>query len=407
MPKDDTIVLPKYRAQRLEALRNLKMAESAHAFVRGNTVQFYEWLERSERSLPQGPDIWICGDCHVSNIGPIADAKGHIEVLIRDLDQTVIGNPVHDIIRLGVSLATAARGSDLSGVVTTQMTEQLLLGYELAMSPPPRKSSRRVPMPDTVRLVMKKAFRRRWKDLAKERIEGTAPDIPLSRKYWPITKSERAELAALVQTDDMRHLVTGLIHRDSGDPIEMLDAAYWVKGCSSLGRLRYAVLLRVGEGNDEGSFCLIDVKEALRAAAPRSKERPIPRDNARRVIEGAIHLAPHLGKRMMEARIQGKPVFIRELRPQDLKIDLESLTQTEAMDVARYLGNVVGEAHARQMTKEQCKAWLAELGRNRPKSIDVPSWLWRSVVELVQAHEGGYLDHCRRFASAYAAHAAS
>jgi len=269
------------------------------------------------------------------------------------------------------------------------------------------KAHRRVPMPDTVRLVMKKAFRRRWKDLARERIEGTAPDIPLSRKYWPITKAERTELSELVHTDEMQRLVTGLIHRDSGDRIEMLDAAYWVKGCSSLGRLRYAVLLRVGDGNDEGSFCLIDVKEALRAAAPRSKDRAIPRDNAKRVIEGAINLSPHLGQRMMDARIQGKPVFIRELRPQDLKIDLETLTRTEAMDVARYLGNVVGDAHARQMTKPQRKSWLTELGRNRPKSIDVPSWLWRSVVELVQAHEGGYLEHCRRFASAYAAHASA
>jgi uncharacterized protein (DUF2252 family) len=42
--------------------------------------------------------------------------------------------------------------------------------------------------------------------------------------------------------------------------------------------------------------------------------------------------------------------------------------------------------------------WLGELKRNRSKSLDAPSWLWRSVVELVMEHEGGYLEHCRRFA---------
>ena len=66
--------------------------------------------------------IWICGDCHVGNLGPIADAQGKVDAQIRDLDQTVIGNPAHDLIRLGLSLASAARGSDLPGVTTARMT---------------------------------------------------------------------------------------------------------------------------------------------------------------------------------------------------------------------------------------------------------------------------------------------
>jgi uncharacterized protein (DUF2252 family) len=48
-------------------------------------------------------------------MGPLADAKGRVDIQIRDLDQTVIGNPAHDLIRLGLSLASAARGSDLPG----------------------------------------------------------------------------------------------------------------------------------------------------------------------------------------------------------------------------------------------------------------------------------------------------
>jgi uncharacterized protein (DUF2252 family) len=90
------------RAGLLRQSRNLKMARSAHAYVRGNTIKFYEWLETAEAAkLPQGPPIWICGDCHVGNLGPIADTKGLIDFEIRDLDQTVIGNPAHDLIRLG------------------------------------------------------------------------------------------------------------------------------------------------------------------------------------------------------------------------------------------------------------------------------------------------------------------
>ena len=93
------------RAEVLVALRNFKMATSAHAYVRGNTTQFYEWLASiAASSFPQGPAIWICGDCHVGNLGPLADIEGRVEMGLRDFDQTVIGNPAHDLMRLDCRL---------------------------------------------------------------------------------------------------------------------------------------------------------------------------------------------------------------------------------------------------------------------------------------------------------------
>jgi uncharacterized protein (DUF2252 family) len=86
-------VSPENRQAHLAATRNLKMASSPHAFVRGSTAQFYQWLEEGRaREIPEAPAVWICGDCHSGNLGPIADARGRIEIQIRDLDQTVIGN---------------------------------------------------------------------------------------------------------------------------------------------------------------------------------------------------------------------------------------------------------------------------------------------------------------------------
>ena len=53
-----------------------------------------------------------------------ARSRFRSEVLIRGFDQTVIGNPAHDIIGLGLSLASTARDSDLSGVTTAKMLEE-------------------------------------------------------------------------------------------------------------------------------------------------------------------------------------------------------------------------------------------------------------------------------------------
>src|SRR6202451_1025651 len=134
--KTSTNICPPGRRQAvLTEQRRLKMAVSAHAYVRGSTIKFYEWLSSSTaRSLPVGPPIWICGDCHLGNLGPLANVKGQVEIAIRDLDQTVIGNPAHDLIRLGLSLATAARGSDLPGVTTSLAMEQMIDGYLHALS---------------------------------------------------------------------------------------------------------------------------------------------------------------------------------------------------------------------------------------------------------------------------------
>jgi len=67
-------VNPQDRQRILSERRNLKMARSAHAYVRGNTGKLYEWLAADGRVHPQGPSVWICGDCHLGNLGPIADA---------------------------------------------------------------------------------------------------------------------------------------------------------------------------------------------------------------------------------------------------------------------------------------------------------------------------------------------
>ena len=382
----------------LRRSRNLKMAASAHAYVRGSTLKFYEWLKTADSTLPQGPPIWICGDCHVGNLGPTADDDDNIGIQIRDLDQSVIGNPALDLIRLGLSLATAARGSDLPGVTTAKMLEQMIAGYEEAFAKG-EDAEIRGKRPEAVQVAMKHAVGRTWEQLAKERIEDARPMIPLGMRFWPFTKQERGGIAELFARDDVRLLVTSLRSRKNGARIEVLDAAYWVKGCSSLGRLRYAVLLGVGKDlSKKEALCLMDVKEAAQSAAPRQANAKMPRENAARIVEGARHLAPALGDRMLPARLLERGVVIRELRPQDLKLEIDQLTREDAMTAARYLAGVVGKAHARQMDAPTRRKWRDELRRNRRTNEKAPSWLWSSVVELVASHEAAYLEHCRRYA---------
>ncbi|MCW1430265.1 DUF2252 domain-containing protein [Novosphingobium sp. JCM 18896] len=390
------------RATVLERIKSLKMARSTHAYVRGNTIKFYEWLasSRSAAELPVGPPVWICGDCHLGNLGPVADAQGQVEVQIRDLDQTVVGNPVHDLIRLGLSLASAARGSDLPGVTTARMIEQMVEGYDHALALGDEDDT---PEPNTVRAVRRRALGRRWRHLAAERLTDVEPRLPLGKKFWALEQDEHDELGALFEQDAVQGAILSLNGRETDNRVRLIDAAYWMKGCSSLGSLRFAVLLGIGGSKKvPAQYALIDLKEAVDPAAPAASSAAMPQDNAQRVVAGARALAPNLGERMLAVRLLGKPVVMRELMPQDLKLEIDQFSRSEATKAARYLAYVVGVAHARQMGAAERRTWRRELAARSASEIEAPSWLWNSVVDLTATHEAGYLEHCRRYALATA-----
>jgi uncharacterized protein (DUF2252 family) len=396
--------LPTDRTRTLIAKRDLKMARSAHAYVRGSTERFYEWITSPlGAKMPSGPAVWICGDCHVGNLGPIGHSEGKAVVELRDLDQTVIGNPAHDVVRLALSLAMAARSSDLPGVTTARITEDLVAGYERAFDGDvPSEAIEDLPKP--IRLVMKAAVKRTWKRLFDERLGSTRRKIRLGKRFWRLDDTERKAIETLVGLEPIRELVTLLESRNDACTISFLDAAFWVKGCSSLGLWRAAVLVEIDDPDkdkkDRKRTSLIDIKHAVEASAPWASGADPGLTPGQRVLTGAQRLAPALGQRMVAASMLDRSVFIRELLPQDLKVELDQISAEDGRAVAYYLGMVVGRAHRRQMTSEESRAWRAEMTTHRTKNLDAPSWLWQALVQLVAVHEHAYLEHCRRYALA-------
>ncbi|MBV8103281.1 MAG: DUF2252 family protein [Hyphomicrobiales bacterium] len=391
-------VRPKQRASALKQIQDQKMARSAFDYVRGSTEKFYDWLGGIDKgTIPDGPPIWTCGDCHLGNLGPVANVEGKFEVEIRDFDQTVIGNPAFDLVRLGLSLASDATVSDLPGLTIADMLERMIHGYEMSFDPN-FDQKRDLDQPKTISRLNKKAEAATWTTVAEQDIDNEKFVLPHGRAFWPLSAEERREINDLFATEEMRDLATRLPARKDGADMTVVDAAFWRKGCSSLGRLRYAVLLQIGSKSDDRHHCLMDVKEAVKARAPDKPRADMPRDPAERVVTGARCLSPYLGERMRAVRLMGKSVFVREVLPQDLKIEIDQLDRDEAKGVAGYLARVVGKAHGRQMEPAARKAWRAELQRSRSKSLEAPTWLWRSVVDLLSDHERAYLEHCRQYA---------
>ena len=81
--------------------------------------------------------------------------------------------------------------------------------------------------------------------------------------------------------------------------------------------------------------------KAERLKYPSAKKR-LPTLAARR----------NLGERIMPARLLNHSVFLRELMPQDLKLEIDQLTRDEAVSAARYLAVAHEAAYL-----EHCRAY--------------------------------------------------
>ena len=282
----------------------------------------------------------------------------------------------------------AARSSDLPGVTTARLTEDLVAGYERAFEGE-TVSEEIDQLPPPIRLVMKRAVKRTARRLLDERLGGKRKRFQLGRKFWRLDDNEREAVRQVVEQEPVRRLITRLEDRDAASPVRLVDAAFWVKGCSSLGLWRVAALVEFREaGKKKGPrLALLDFKQAVDPFAPWAAGLDPSLAPAMRVLSGAQRLAPALGSRMLAAKLLERSVFIRELLPQDLKVELDRVDAGEARQVAYYLGKVVGRSHRRQMDGEATRTWMAELAPARLKSLDAPSWLWSALVQLVGFHE--------------------
>jgi uncharacterized protein (DUF2252 family) len=71
----------------------------------------------------------------VGNLRPVASPEGELGIRVRDLDQTVIGQPCARSDPSGAFPRDGARGSNLPGVTMTHMLERMIEGYQSAFTP--------------------------------------------------------------------------------------------------------------------------------------------------------------------------------------------------------------------------------------------------------------------------------
>jgi len=84
----------------------------------------------------------------------------------------------------------------------------------------PGKNPRKSAAPASVQRVLKRATKRRRHHLAEERIKDVRPEIPMGKRFWPVTAAEGKEIQRIFKLREVRDLITSLKNRDKDDEVE-------------------------------------------------------------------------------------------------------------------------------------------------------------------------------------------
>ncbi len=360
-----------------------RMCASPLAFLRGAAPLFYEALEAAPE-LAEGPEGegWIVGDLHMENFGAFRatgsrEREDEAEVVfdLNDFDDCLVGPWRLDLLRLTTSLVLAGRDLGSDGRTTLALCDELLGSYASHVWRPRALP----PPPGCVESLVESVSGRTRKELLEARTRVVSGDRKLAR--GPRYADLPGDLARAVPAafEEYVRLID-----PKGDPSHYVieDMAYRVAGTGSLGCLRVAVLTR-GKGGPSGHW-IFDMKEQGAPSAARLV--PIPRMNgAERAVTGMRACIPRVPQKLGTTSLAGLPMMVRRLAPQEDKLDLRRIEAAQLPDLARYLGAIVGCAHARGASKPLTMAWS---DGDRRHLVD-------RATRLAGLHEAAYLALCQ------------
>jgi uncharacterized protein (DUF2252 family) len=377
------------RTQRLPELLGRKltrMSASPLAFLRGAAPLFYEIL-RAREDLAQGPEGegWLVGDAHLENFGayspnasrdPGATGKRAAVFDLNDFDEAVPGPWRWDVLRLATSLILAGRELGVGGVQTLDLCQTLLESHVAA-------AFGAAPLPTTPRPVSDLVVQvqsRSKKDLLNARTTVVDGKRKFQRgpRYQELTPDIVRQIPEALET---YRLQLPEAERPTPEQLQIVDAAWRIAGTGSLGALRIAVLAR-GKGGPEPTW-IFDMKEQFPASAAPLLQGPLP-PPAERAVEG-FRACVECPPRMLSTSSLGPiGMVVRRLAPQEDKLNLRQLKESDLPALAAYLGALLGRAHARGSTQP----------RRAPWSQSDQSALIAQAVTLAGLHEAIYLALC-------------
>lgn len=306
------------------ALKLKVMAALPFGFFRGSCQLFYAGLPRAG-VLKSAPLAWCCGDLHIANFGSYKADNRLVYFDINDFDEGTLAPCTFDLLRLTSSLFVAAKELKLSETKARELSLAMLEKYSHALAAGRVKWLERDNAEGAIKTLLSELRERNRRKFLASRVTGQGD---AQRLIVDGIKSIAAtpEEFALVRTT----LETYATQWGASDFFRVRDVTRRIAGTASLGRERFAVLVR-GRGGRKGGH-LLDLKLAGPSALQsvlRATHPAWPSEADRVVaIERTMQAA---APAFLEAiQMAGRSYVLRELQPSNDRLDLGALSANAA-----------------------------------------------------------------------------
>ncbi len=361
-----------------------RMAVSPLSYLRGAAPLFYELLA-THRELAEGPlgKGWLVGDAHLENFGayrvragaPASDSETDVTFDLNDFDEAFEGPWRLDVLRLVTSVILGGRELGSDGTRSVRLAHALLDAYrdfafDSATLPEP---------PRPIAALLEQVQTRSARDLLDGRtrlVHGRRRFEHEDGRYLPLSPHQR-NAAARAFTRYVAKLDEH--ERPSEAHCAIVDLAFRVAGTGSLGGTRIAVLAR-GKGGAHTGW-VFDMKEQRAPAAALLRGRKAAAGQCLTALLACLAQPPRM---LGETTLEGRPMLVRRLAPQEDKLDLTRIERRDLEPVTRYLGALLGRAHRRAASKSPKRSW---------SKADASELIERAIV-VAGVHEAAYLAMC-------------
>jgi uncharacterized protein (DUF2252 family) len=310
--------IKEYNSDRLPYLLKLKykaMRDDKYRFYRAIPHILYEDIP-SNSFLHNSPDVWLCGDLHLENLGSYKADNRLTYFGVNDFDECVLGPILIDMSRMLTSIMISADNLKLSQAEARLLCNAFVDNYFEKLG----EGYIRELEPETSRGVMKKFLekvrdRKRIDFLAKKAVKkkGEMKILIDETHTLPISKSEKEEVISHVN----------LWAKGTGNPefYKVKDVTFRIAGTSSLGLKRY-VLLVEGRGKPDGYF-LLDLKETLPSCLQKNikTRQPNWKTEAERIVEVQRRTLSAPPALLASINVGKKNFVLKELQPSADRID--------------------------------------------------------------------------------------
>jgi uncharacterized protein (DUF2252 family) len=305
--------LKKFNAGRLTEIVKLKyeaMTENIFRFYRGTCHLFYEDLHK-DKSIPNSPLTWVCGDLHLENFGSYKADNKLVYFDLNDFDESIRAPALWEVLRIVASIFIAFIALDIDQDQASNLALLFIRSYSTtlktgkAISIEPRTSK------GIVRKFLVNAERNNDDAVLNKRTEKIKNKVVLSLKHerhFKIKKTLKKEL---------NEHISNWIKTSSDGPYnyEVKDAVFRLAGTGSIGVKRYLFLLK--STNTPNKYLIVDMKQSMPSSlSPYVRcKQPEWDSDAHRIIFVQQYMQNMSASLLSATIFNGETYVIQELQP--------------------------------------------------------------------------------------------